>query len=102
MKGQRGETTLEVFRDDVGDLGTDDEAAGYWRTETDIDPDHILYFGRGDNFWEMAETGPCGPNSEISIDRGPAFCDKASVPGHICQVNGDCGDFRGEGEGKRF
>ncbi len=82
-----------VFKDERGELETDEEAAGYWRTETDIDPDHILYFGRGDNFWEMADTGPCGPNSEISIDRGPAFCDKQDVPGHHCQVNGDCGRF---------
>ena len=36
----------------------DDEAAGYWRTETDIDPDHILPFGRKDNFWEMARYRP--------------------------------------------
>ncbi len=33
-----------VFEDDKGDLGRDEEAAGYWRTETDIDPSHILYF----------------------------------------------------------
>jgi alanyl-tRNA synthetase len=82
-----------VFKDELDELDTDEEAAGYWRTETDIDPDHILYFGRGDNFWEMADTGPCGPNSEISIDRGPAFCDQQDVPGHHCQVNGDCGRF---------
>jgi alanyl-tRNA synthetase len=82
-----------VFKDELGELETDEEAAGYWRTETDIDPGRILYFGRGDNFWEMADTGPCGPNSEISIDRGPAFCDKQDVYGHHCQVNGDCGRF---------
>ena len=82
-----------VFEDDKGDLPRDDEAAGYWRTETDIDPSHILYVGRKDNFWMMADTGPCGPNSEIHYDRGPEACDKQGVPGHVCQVNGDCARF---------
>jgi len=82
-----------VLRDDEGDLGDDEEAVGYWLTETSIRPDHIAYFGRKDNFWEMADTGPCGPNSEIHIDRGLAFCDKQDVPGHVCHVNGDCGRF---------
>jgi alanyl-tRNA synthetase len=82
-----------IFRDDKGDLGADEEAARFWRSETDIDPEHILYFGRKDNFWEMADTGPCGPNSEIFIDRGPQFCDRGHLPGHVCQVNGDCGRY---------
>jgi alanyl-tRNA synthetase len=82
-----------VFKDDKGDIPTDAEALGYWESETDIDPDHILYFGRKDNFWEMAETGPCGPNSEIHFDRGAEFCDLQDVPGHKCQVNGDCNRF---------
>ena len=81
-----------VFEDDRGDLGRDEEAAGYWRTMTDINPDHILFFGRKDNFWEMGDTGPCGPCSEIHLDRGPAFCDLKGVP-HRCAVNGDCRRF---------
>ncbi len=82
-----------VFRDERGELEADDEAAGYWRSETGIDPDHILFFGRKDNFWEMADTGPCGPNSEIHIDRGAEACGRPSEPGHQCQVNGDCGRY---------
>ncbi|MBU2447020.1 MAG: alanine--tRNA ligase [Bacteroidetes bacterium] len=46
----------------------DDEAFNYWKTETDINPNHILKFGEKDNFWEMGETGPCGPCSEIHIN----------------------------------
>jgi len=82
-----------VFKDELGALETDEEAAGYWRSETGINPEHILYFGRKDNFWEMADTGPCGPCSEISYDRGPEACECAGDPDHVCQVNGDCGRF---------
>lgn len=47
---------------------TDDEAMEFWKSETDINPEHILRFDEKDNFWEMGDTGPCGPCSEIHIN----------------------------------
>ena len=82
-----------VFRDDKGNIPQDDEAAQAWHQQHGMDSSHVLFFGRKDNFWEMAETGPCGPCSEIHLDRGIKYCDKQDVPGHICRVNGDCQRF---------
>ncbi|MCF7822960.1 MAG: alanine--tRNA ligase [Candidatus Marinimicrobia bacterium] len=48
----------------------DDEAYDLWISVTDIAKDHVLRFGNKDNFWEMGETGPCGPCSELHIDMG--------------------------------
>ncbi|HJY83278.1 MAG TPA: alanine--tRNA ligase [Candidatus Binatia bacterium] len=72
---------------------TDDEADEWWRKQTDINRDQILRFGDKDNFWEMGETGPCGPCSEIHIDHGPGSCERENMPGHVCQVNGDCSRY---------
>ena len=58
-----------VFEGDPADgLEPDDETARLWREATDIDPSHIHRGNKKDNFWEMGETGPCGPCSEIHID----------------------------------
>jgi len=77
------------FKDDKGNIPTDDEAAEIWKQQPGFDPSHVLFFGRKENFWEMAETGPCGPCSEIHFDRGEAFDNLAGKP-HKCGVNGEC------------
>ena len=71
-----------VFRDD-------DEALGIWRREIGLPAGRIARLGEQDNFWSMGDTGPCGPCSEVHIDRGPsAGCGRPGCdPGH------DCGRF---------
>jgi len=71
---------------------TDDEAAALWAGRTDVGRDRILRF-EAENFWEMGETGPCGPCSEIHIDRGPAACDRRADETHRCAVNGGCARY---------
>jgi alanyl-tRNA synthetase len=60
---------VTVFEGDGG-LPPDTEAEDLWR-QVGVRPDRILRFGRKDNFWQMGDTGPCGPCSEVHYDRGP-------------------------------
>ena len=70
---------VTVFGGDAGDgLASDEEARGMWLKH--VAADRILNGSKKDNFWEMGETGPCGPCSEIHIDLRPA-AERASQPG---------------------
>ncbi len=82
----------------------DDKAYAEWERVPDLLPGRILRCGEKDNFWEMGETGPCGPCSEIHIDREPErgfptdrpgqACDQKSHPDNECAVNVDrCSRF---------
>ncbi len=79
-----------VFMGDAAEgLEADREAADLWRSVTDIDPSHIHLGNKKDNFWEMGDTGPCGPCSEIHIDLTP---DKSGAPAgerRRCAGDGD-------------
>ena len=51
----------------------DDEAEQIWHEQVGVPMDRIQRLGDKDNFWQMGDTGPCGPCSELHIDRGPGF-----------------------------
>jgi alanyl-tRNA synthetase len=70
---------VSVFEGEPSEnLQPDEEAKGYWKEF--IPEERILYFDKKDNFWEMGDTGPCGPCSEIHIDLRSDE-DRAKVPG---------------------
>jgi len=72
-----------VFRDD-------DEAADLWPKITGIPKERVWRFNEKDNFWEMGETGPCGPCSEISYDLTQKPCSSTCGPncpcGRFCEI----------------
>jgi alanyl-tRNA synthetase len=57
----------------------DDEAADIWLNEIGVDPSRVVRIATMDNFWQMGDTGPCGPCSEIFYDHGPEV--KGGPPG---------------------
>ncbi len=66
----------------------DDEARDIWINEVGVDPERVVKMGKEDNFWEHG-TGPCGPCSEIHVDRGVEYsCGKPD-----CKLGCDCDRF---------
>jgi alanyl-tRNA synthetase len=64
----------------------DDDAYDIWRNKIGVAENRLIRLGEKDNFWSMGDTGPCGPCSEILIDRGEKFgCD-----GPDCRAGCDC------------
>ena len=79
----RDQLYVTVFRED-------DEAEGIWAQDVGVPRDRIFRLDEHDNFWQMGDTGPCGPCSEIHYDLGPA----ASDQGHTdCKFPCDCGRY---------
>ncbi len=67
----------------------DDEAFEIWRDQIGVPEERIVRLGEEENFWSMGDTGPCGPCSEIHIDRGIEFgCGRPE-----CAVGCDCDRF---------
>ncbi|MFH1616782.1 MAG: alanine--tRNA ligase, partial [Planctomycetota bacterium] len=91
---EHGRLYATIFSGDKNEnLEFDTQAQQLWRKATPLPAERVLAFGKKDNFWEMGETGPCGPCSEIHIDLGAERCDKKDDPDHKCRINGGCGRF---------
>jgi alanyl-tRNA synthetase len=73
---------ISIFQDD-------NDAFDIWHSDIGLDPNRIVRCGEKDNFWSMGATGPCGPCSEIHIDRGEDFgCGQPE-----CKVDCECDRF---------
>lgn len=79
---QKEKLWVSIYKDD-------DEAYEIWEKEIGIPVDRIVPLGEKHNFWQMADTGPCGPCSEIIVDQGEGFgCGRSD-----CSVECDCDRF---------
>ncbi|HUN87188.1 MAG TPA: alanine--tRNA ligase, partial [Terriglobales bacterium] len=80
---------VTIFKGENG-VARDEEAFRCWHEDQGVPKDRIFEFGAKDNFWQMGDTGPCGPCSEIHYDMGPT----ASSEGHTnCEFGCDCGRY---------
>ena len=70
---------------------TDDEAAELWETEAGLPAERIYRLGDKDNFWQMADTGPCGPCSELHYDIRPNPPETMTT--EEFEAAGECGDI---------
>jgi alanyl-tRNA synthetase (EC 6.1.1.7) len=66
LKLPRERLYVSVFRDD-------EEAYRIWNEEVGLPSERIWRLGEEDNFWQMGDTGPCGPSSEVYVDRGEEY-----------------------------
>ena len=74
---------ITVFRED-------DEAAKLWSDHVGVNPERILRMDEKDNFWQMGETGPCGPCSELHFDFGPGGSERNHTD---CKFPCECGRY---------
>ncbi len=72
---------------------TDDEAAELWVRETGIPAERVYRLGDKDNFWQMADTGPCGPCSELHYDMRPEGEWGTILPTEEFERRGEAGEF---------
>jgi alanyl-tRNA synthetase len=85
---QKDKMYATIFKGENG-VARDEEAYGYW-LEQGVPKERIYEFGLKDNFWQMGDTGPCGPCSELHYDMGPI----ASDQGHQnCEFGCECGRY---------
>jgi alanyl-tRNA synthetase len=84
------EASLPIEKLHVSVFETDDEAYDIWHKEMGVPAERMHRLGAKENFWQMGDTGPCGPCTEIHIDRGPAYgCKDEKTCGPAC----DCDRF---------
>jgi alanyl-tRNA synthetase len=72
---------------------SDDEAAALWEEIAGLPPERIFRLGDRDNFWQMADTGPCGPCSEIHYDVRPGDARGTEVTRDEFEALGEAGQF---------
>ena len=88
-----GEMGLDSSRLFVTVHHTDDEAARLWTEVAGVPAERIHHLGDKDNFWQMADTGPCGPCSEVHYDLRPA-AERGTLPStEEFEVKGEAGEF---------